>query len=279
MFGFDVLLDEQLRTWLIEVNTSPSLGTAAAVDRAVKEPMLASLMHMVGVVPYHGRRAQAEAAAAQQVQSLLPRQHLLECLVVACVLTSVCAQRALLGLQPRAPQCWPKGGSGALSPRDFEGVAPYELPDVVRESEAEWARRGAWQPCLPAMHDLARYLGLFESARREDVLLCKWLQHKAATRPATVPGPPAPCGSEPEIGGGGHGHANDAKPQGEHSQPEAHPKRDKGRPVRSGRRVRRASSARPPPLERSASMSAISAAQPANALPRATPIRTDLIAQ
>ena len=69
IFGLDVLLDERLRAWLIEANTSPSLGTVCAVDRAVKEPMLASLLHMAGIVPYHRTRLQEEVASAQQVQT------------------------------------------------------------------------------------------------------------------------------------------------------------------------------------------------------------------
>jgi tubulin polyglutamylase TTLL4 len=63
-------LDERLRAWLIEVNTSPSLGTSSAVDKAVKEPLLAQLLHMVGLVPDHRKRR--EAAALQTKQQVRP---------------------------------------------------------------------------------------------------------------------------------------------------------------------------------------------------------------
>ena len=36
MFGFDVLIDERLKPWLLEVNTSPSLACASPLDMDVK---------------------------------------------------------------------------------------------------------------------------------------------------------------------------------------------------------------------------------------------------
>jgi tubulin polyglutamylase TTLL1 len=33
MYGFDVLIDANLKPWLIEVNASPSLTTTTEVDR------------------------------------------------------------------------------------------------------------------------------------------------------------------------------------------------------------------------------------------------------
>ena len=36
MYGFDVLIDAQLKPWLVEVNASPSLSTTTEIDRQIK---------------------------------------------------------------------------------------------------------------------------------------------------------------------------------------------------------------------------------------------------
>jgi len=40
LYGFDVLLDEALKPWLIEVNFSPSLGGDSTTDQTVKEGLI-----------------------------------------------------------------------------------------------------------------------------------------------------------------------------------------------------------------------------------------------
>jgi hypothetical protein len=40
VFGFDVLLDCQLRAWLLEVNTCPALNADSPLDMAVKTSMV-----------------------------------------------------------------------------------------------------------------------------------------------------------------------------------------------------------------------------------------------
>ena len=49
LFGFDVLVDENLRPWLVEVNFSPSLNTDAEIDLDIKGPMIADLLNLAGV--------------------------------------------------------------------------------------------------------------------------------------------------------------------------------------------------------------------------------------
>ena len=49
LFGFDVLLDDQLKPWLLEVNLSPSLSTDTPLDLKVKSQMLAQLFTLVSI--------------------------------------------------------------------------------------------------------------------------------------------------------------------------------------------------------------------------------------
>ena len=56
LFGFDVLVDERGKLWLLEVNKSPAIAVASDEDRQVKLPMLNDLLDLLGV------QRQAEAA-------------------------------------------------------------------------------------------------------------------------------------------------------------------------------------------------------------------------
>lgn len=47
LYGFDILIDENLKPWLLEVNFSPALSTDTQVDVMVKKPMLHNLIDML----------------------------------------------------------------------------------------------------------------------------------------------------------------------------------------------------------------------------------------
>ncbi len=51
LFGFDIMLDEALKPWLIEVNCSPALGTTEKADYDVKEPLLKDMIHLLDIKP------------------------------------------------------------------------------------------------------------------------------------------------------------------------------------------------------------------------------------
>ena len=48
LFGFDVMLDEELKPWLLEVNNIPSLHINT-IDAAVNRPMVAEMFNIVGL--------------------------------------------------------------------------------------------------------------------------------------------------------------------------------------------------------------------------------------
>jgi tubulin polyglutamylase TTLL5 len=51
VLGFDILLDNNLRPWLLEINLSPSLNTDSPLDLKIKGSMIADLFTMIGVIP------------------------------------------------------------------------------------------------------------------------------------------------------------------------------------------------------------------------------------
>ncbi|CAJ0931373.1 unnamed protein product, partial [Mesorhabditis belari] len=49
LFGIDILLDEDARPWLLEVNISPSLHSGTPLDIAVKAPLAKDVLNMAGI--------------------------------------------------------------------------------------------------------------------------------------------------------------------------------------------------------------------------------------
>jgi tubulin polyglutamylase TTLL5 len=55
LFGFDVLIDNTLKPWLMEVNLSPSLATEAPIDLHIKSNLIADALNLVGVKTFDRR--------------------------------------------------------------------------------------------------------------------------------------------------------------------------------------------------------------------------------
>lgn len=49
MFGFDILIDENLKPWLIEVNLAPSLSCESKLDLEIKSSLIRDLFNLVGI--------------------------------------------------------------------------------------------------------------------------------------------------------------------------------------------------------------------------------------
>jgi len=56
LFGYDLLLDSDLKVWLIEVNSSPSMGQEHLLDEQVKQPLIAETIDLVDPLEFDRRR-------------------------------------------------------------------------------------------------------------------------------------------------------------------------------------------------------------------------------
>lgn len=72
LYGFDVMLDDTLKPWLIEVNLYPSLSSGSLLDKAVKTKCMCDLFHMLrlpAVNPEEGSSNMRKAILDKQSKS------------------------------------------------------------------------------------------------------------------------------------------------------------------------------------------------------------------
>ncbi|XP_069771943.1 tubulin polyglutamylase TTLL5 isoform X2 [Narcine bancroftii] len=79
LYGFDVLIDSNLKPWLLEVNLSPSLACDAPLDLKIKASLLTDMFTLVGIVCHdpivrQGRQGKAVCDFPPRPQSQKPRQ-------------------------------------------------------------------------------------------------------------------------------------------------------------------------------------------------------------
>jgi hypothetical protein len=62
IYGFDVLIDENMKPHLLEVNILPSLGVPSPLDKKIKISLLQNTLHMSGVTPFNRSMLEEETA-------------------------------------------------------------------------------------------------------------------------------------------------------------------------------------------------------------------------
>ena len=56
LFGFDIILDSDLKPWILEVNLSPSLAFDSPLDYHIKSNLLVDAFNVVGLKKYARKR-------------------------------------------------------------------------------------------------------------------------------------------------------------------------------------------------------------------------------
>lgn len=49
LFGFDILIDEKLKPWLIECNVCPSLSSSSPLDSKLKTTLICDILNLLGL--------------------------------------------------------------------------------------------------------------------------------------------------------------------------------------------------------------------------------------
>ena len=143
LFGFDVLIDNKLKPWILECNISPSLMSPSTLDYKCKSILLADTLHLVGLV--------VDFTWEQQIK----QKH-----------NSRCFKHNL------ARNAWRKGkfSHNAIRISDMS-TEDWEL---IYDFEDQYFRRGNYKLIFPS-NDCDNFLSFLSIKRFNTCLLCSWI--------------------------------------------------------------------------------------------------------
>jgi tubulin polyglutamylase TTLL4 len=56
LYGFDILIDKNLKPWLLEVNVLPSLSSSSPFDKVIKTMLICDILSLIGIRGYDKKK-------------------------------------------------------------------------------------------------------------------------------------------------------------------------------------------------------------------------------
>jgi len=163
LLGFDVMLDEALKPWLIEVNTAPSLATDSPMDKQIKAAVVTDTLHMIMVRAYDRKRLEAALEREKQARLLGERQ----------------GRSNAENIRRREVCAGQRSALADMTEDDYE---------VLSDCEQEFGRVGGFKRCFPNpdMERTMRWSKFFESRRYYNLLVLEYMRKVAEEPGLTV---------------------------------------------------------------------------------------------
>ncbi|VDP39270.1 unnamed protein product [Soboliphyme baturini] len=181
LFGFDVILDSDLKPWLVEVNISPSMQCNSPVDYTVKEPLITDVLNLSGIqVPppnafKSARKSILQVSLYENLDCrfldfrIKPRFHLLG--DKDKIKSSLFLEKYLRT-------------AVEVDPSILSDLTPSDLR-VLIDTEDELDRRGRFQRVFPAPLS-SKYLRYCDPPRYYNLLLDEWTRRFSEDRESGI---------------------------------------------------------------------------------------------
>nr|XP_031308049.1 tubulin polyglutamylase TTLL4 isoform X1 [Camelus dromedarius] len=166
LFGFDIMLDENLKPWVLEVNISPSLHSNSPLDISIKGQMIRDLLNLAGFVLPNAEDVTFSSSSSSSSTTSLPSSLRDRCQMAPEYFTAQKMKKAYYLTQKIPDQDFYASVLDVLTPDDVR---------VLVEMEDEFSRRGQFERIFPSRIS-SRYLRFFEQPRYFNILTTQWEQ-------------------------------------------------------------------------------------------------------
>ncbi|XP_072222230.1 tubulin polyglutamylase TTLL5 isoform X2 [Leuresthes tenuis] len=177
LYGFDVLIDSNLKPWLLEVNLSPSLSCDAPLDLKIKASMIADMFSLVGFVCQDplSRQPRSDRVTLEKHPAGLRAQKCFS----APTATAHCRlrQRPTSTMNPEAEGFKDKQGAKHSHGDSTLSLTAEEIK-MLRRIKEEYERRGGFVRIFPTADTWELYGGYLESKTSMNFMLANRLFHE-----------------------------------------------------------------------------------------------------
>jgi len=146
LYGFDILIDEDLKPWLLEVNVLPSLSSSSPFDKIVKTLLICDVLTLGGVRGYDKKKVHGGGPGTQEEEK---RKE-----IKSMTMEEIEKVRALTG---------------------EEHLTADEL-NMLMDHEDEFARKGNFSRVFPLAANVDYYEKFFEVKRYHNQLLWSYIR-------------------------------------------------------------------------------------------------------
>ncbi|KAL0868898.1 hypothetical protein ABMA27_007236 [Loxostege sticticalis] len=143
LFGYDILIDDMLKPWLLEINLSPSLACDSPLDARVKSALLADTLTLVGL------------PAMPTCNQLSAQNNSLKMRIGACRRVHSAENVFVRGKNHSGPT--PAPAPPAVAAAAGLGTLTGEELRLVRAVRAQYARRGGFVRIFPSQNSWQKY--------------------------------------------------------------------------------------------------------------------------
>eukprot|EP00826_Nyctotherus_ovalis_P021080 TRINITY_DN16737_c0_g1_i5.p1 TRINITY_DN16737_c0_g1~~TRINITY_DN16737_c0_g1_i5.p1 ORF type:complete len:296 (+),score=67.59 TRINITY_DN16737_c0_g1_i5:73-960(+) len=140
LFGFDIIIDDTLKPWLLEVNMSPSLSCSSKLDKQIKTLLLCDTLHLIGITSY----AHSEQRTGQESKK-------------------PCEKSNAKLFNPYLDSI---KENTVMNKKDLK---------LLMQLDEESRRSGSFERIFPLKDNWKKYVKYFECERYNDILLWKYL--------------------------------------------------------------------------------------------------------
>jgi len=167
LLGFDIILDDNYKPWLLEVNISPSLRSDSELDTEIKSRLIKDMLNIAGYrIPLfsfkgHSKAYEASPKGGDEID-----------------LDNVCFQSVYFDFEKRLTseekekhEYFEKLGHGS-NPHILSNLLSDDIL-ILTETEDELSRCGDFVRVFPSQHS-SPYLQYFETTNYYNLLLDEW---------------------------------------------------------------------------------------------------------
>jgi len=182
LYGFDIILDNNLKPWLLEVNVLPSLSCSAELDKRIKTSLMSDIFNCIGVIPYNKKQLEKD-----NIERNWKKFTGLEKSTKNSNFASAEEVKEEVGNEEEDWEHEEFGKNKIRTVKDLMAVKNHnefnrEEQLVVVEFVEEFSRRGNFDLIFPRAANMDGYKKFFKVLRSSNTIVWRWLKMNGKQR-------------------------------------------------------------------------------------------------